>query len=368
MDATAQDALFLRTIELAEKGWGRTHPNPMVGARIVENGEVVGEGYHAVAGHAHAEVEAFRSLGRPPQAGAELYVSLEPCSTDGRTPPCTRAILDSGITRVRVATRDPNPSHAGRGLDLLREAGVDVILAEGEIRERAERLNFIFNHNMEKGSPLVALKVAESADGFVTREAGRPSEVTGPEARADMMRWRRLFPAICVGAGTALADDPSLTARLPQETWCPVRLVLDTQLSTLASDVVERRLYADEFSDHTVLLVTEAGLARSGRVVRAESLGLRLLPLEAEASGRIRPQALRSALTELGLNAVYCEGGPAVAASLLEAGEIDYFFHYQSPQTFAGPGALPGPGVDRRSLGQPIRRTLGPDQLHHGYL
>ena len=368
MDATAQDALFLRTIELAEKGWGRTHPNPMVGALIVENGEVVGEGYHAVAGHAHAEVEAFRSLGRPPQAGAELYVSLEPCSTDGRTPPCTRAILDSGITRVRVATPDPNPSHAGRGLDLLREAGVDVILAEGEIRERAERLNFVFNHNMEKESPLVALKVAESADGFVTREAGRPSEVTGPEAWADMMRWRRLFPAICVGAGTALADDPSLTARLPQETWCPVRLVLDSQLSTLASDIAELRLYADEFSDRTVLLVTEAGLARSEPVSRAESLGLRLLPVEAEASGRIRPQALRFALTELGLNGVYCEGGPALAASLLEAREIDYFFHYRSPQTFAGPGALPGPGVDRRSLRQPIRRTLGPDQLLHGYL
>mgnify|MGYP002002294538 FL=1 len=368
MDTTAQDALFLRTIELAEKGWGRTHPNPMVGALIVENGEVVGEGYHAVAGHAHAEVEAFRSLGRPPQAGAELYVSLEPCSTDGRTPPCTRAILDSGITRVRVATPDPNPSHAGRGLDLLREAGVDVILAEGEIRERAERLNFIFNHNMEKESPLVALKVAESADGFVTREAGRPSEVTGPEARADLMRWRRLFPAICVGAGTALADDPSLTARLPQETWCPVRLVLDSQLSTLASDVAERRLYADEFSDRTVLLVTEAGLARSGRVSRAESLGLRLLPVEAEASGRIRPQALRSALTELGLNAVYCEGGGSVAQSLLGEGVVDYLFRYQSPKLFSGPDALPGPDLDTLNLREPITAKLGEDRLTHGFL
>jgi len=368
MDTTAQDALFLRTIELAEKGWGRTHPNPMVGALIVENGEVVGEGYHAVAGHAHAEVEAFRSLGRPPQAGAELYVSLEPCSTDGRTPPCTRAILDSGITRVRVATPDPNPSHAGRGLDLLREAGVDVILAEGEIRERAERLNFIFNHNMEKESPLVALKVAESADGFVTREAGRPSEVTGPEARADMMRWRRLFPAICVGAGTALADDPSLTARLPQETWCPVRLVLDSQLSTLASDVAERRLYADEFSDRTVLLVTEAGLARSGRVSRAESLGLRLLPVEAEASGRIRPQALRSALTELGLNAVYCEGGGSVAQSLLGEGVVDYLFRYQSPKLFSGSDTLPGPDLDTLNLREPITAKLGEDRLTHGFL
>ena len=190
--------LYGRVLELARKGWGSTHPKPMVGALIVEKVEVVAQGFHQKSGGPHAEVEALNSLGRQPSPDASIIISLEPCSTHGKTPPCTDAILHSGIQTVYVAALDPNPRHAGNGIEILREKGLNVELASPDVQERAGRLNFIFNHNMQTGRPMIALKLAESANGKLADEAGRPSRVTESEARADMMHWRRLFPAICV--------------------------------------------------------------------------------------------------------------------------------------------------------------------------
>ena len=181
----------------------------MVGALIVEHGMVVAEGWHQQAGGPHAEVVALQDLGRKPEEGAEMYVSLEPCSSTGRTPPCTSAILNAGIKKVVVGAIDPDSRHAGHGLDLLREHGVEVVLAPPELGERAARLNFIFNQYVITGRPLIALKMATSLNGMVAERAGYPSRVTGEAARADVMHWRRLFPAICVGSGTVIADDPS---------------------------------------------------------------------------------------------------------------------------------------------------------------
>ena len=209
----------------------------MVGALVVERGEVVAEGYHHACGEPHAEIEALASLGRKPDPDAAMFVSLEPCSTHGKTPPCTGAILESGIKKVFVACADPNPNHSGTGLDLLRNSGLEVELGDERVQAQAERLNFIFNHNMKTGSPLIALKLAESANGMVAECMGQPSLVTGKEAREDVMLWRRLFPSICVGSGTVLADDPSLTARLPDKTWCPFRILVDSSLSTLGDEV-----------------------------------------------------------------------------------------------------------------------------------
>ena len=368
LEGRQKEKLFVRVLELARKGWGRTHPNPMVGALIVEGGEIVAEGYHHACGEPHAEIEAFSSLGRRPDPSASMFISLEPCSTQGKTPPCTEAIQNSGIKQVFVACSDPNPVHAGRGLDLLRNAGLKVELADEPIRIQAERLNFIFNHNIKTGRPLIALKFAESANGMVAERMGRPSSVTGKEARADMMHWRRLFPAICVGSGTVLADDPSLTSRLPENTWCPVRLLVDSSLSTLAEGVSPRKVYVDQFSERSIVLTTARGMQDSGRVKKAKEHGVRLIEVEESASGGVEPYCLHKVLSELSLHAVYCEGGPTFARSLLGSGQADYLFHYRSPKLFEGEDALPGPGLDNYPVREPIEEELGEDSLVHGFL
>ena len=358
---------YARIFDLACKGWGKTHPNPMVGAMIVEDNEVVAEGYHECAGSPHAEVVAFSNLGRTPREGASIFVSLEPCSTFGRTPPCTHAIIQSGIKKVLVCCLDPNPEHSGRGLEILKNHGIEVTLAPESVQARFTRLNFIFNHQMKSGTPLVALKIAETSNGMVAEKAGHPSPITEAEARIDMMNWRRLFPAICVGAGTVLADNPSLTARIEGETWCPVRLVVDSRLSTLAPEVSSRKLYSDQFTDHTFILTTTS-LTSGQRIQRAEELGVKLVEVAADKNGRMLPTSLRTVLNKLELNSVYCEGGPSLAQSLLVADEIDYLFRYRSPKFFDSPDALAAPDLDQYELREPVQTILGEDRLTHGFL
>jgi diaminohydroxyphosphoribosylaminopyrimidine deaminase/5-amino-6-(5-phosphoribosylamino)uracil reductase len=365
---TPRNDLIERTLELAQKGWGTTHPNPMVGALIVEHGMVVAEGWHQQAGGPHAEVAALQDLGRKPKEGAEMYVSLEPCSSTGRTPPCTSAILNAGIKKVVVGAIDPDSRHAGHGLDLLREHGVEVVLAPPELGERAARLNFIFNQYVITGRPLIALKLATSANGMVAERAGYPSRVTGDAARADVMHWRRLFPAICVGSGTVIADDPALTARLPEGDWCPVRLVVDSSLDSLSQSFHPRRVYTDQYKDRTIVLTTARGLANSGCINCAQELGVRVVELASGEDGRVSPAAMRQALVNLELCGMYCEGGPALARSLLGAEEIDYVFHYQSNKTFSSPEALHGPDLKNLNIGHAIKQVFGEDQLTHGFL
>ena len=345
-----------------------THPNPMVGAIIVEAGEIVAEGYHQKAGNPHAEVEAFKNLDRKPLPGASMLISLEPCSTTGRTPPCVEAIIGSGIKTVFVGALDPNPAHAGRGLEILREAGVQVEMAKEALQQEASRLNFIFNHNITTGNPLVALKLAESANGMLAEVKGQPSRITEDEARADMMGWRRLFPAICVGSGTVLADNPTLTARLPEETFCPVRLVLDASLSTLEKSVLPRNLYSDEYVSQTTVLTTALGMKNEVAVKKADKLGVTLIEVGHDDTGRIELAELSGVLKELNLNAVYCEGGASMAQSLLGGDLVDYLFRYQSPKLFSGPKALPAPDLDALTIREPITAKLGEDRLTHGFL
>ncbi len=182
------------------------------------------------------------------------------------------------------------------------------------------------------------------------------------------MRWRRLFPAICVGSGTVLSDDPTLTARLPDETWCPVRILVDSSLSTLRGDITSRKVYVDEFSARTVILTTAKGTGHAERVARAKELGIRLIETGEGQGGGIDPAGLRAVLFEFGFNALYCEGGPTLARSLLESSEIDYLFHYRSSKLFEGTDALPGPGLDGYPVREPIEEMLGEDRLVHGFL
>jgi diaminohydroxyphosphoribosylaminopyrimidine deaminase/5-amino-6-(5-phosphoribosylamino)uracil reductase len=245
---------------------------------------------------------------------------------------------------------------------------MDVQLADPATQARATRLNFIFNHNMQTGRPLIALKLAESANGKLTNEAGSPSRVTEAEAREDMMHWRRLFPAICVGSGTVLSDNPSLTARLPDKTWCPVRLVVDSTLSTMDATVPARALYTDEYAGETRIITTGHGLAQKDRVARARELGVSLVQAEACPRGRVPTLCFPEVLTQLGLNSVYCEGGAQMAESLYEEGLADYLFRYRSPREFLGPHTLASPLPKKLRLRDPLEVELGPDHLTHGFL
>ena len=368
MEESEKKCFLDRTLELANLGWGNTHPNPMVGAVIVEEGEIAAEGYHQLAGSPHAEVEAIRCLGRTPKKGASIFVSLEPCSTTGRTPPCVQAILEAGIKKVYIGATDPNPSHSGRGIEILRQSGAYVEMACEEFQSRATRLNFIFNHNITTGNPLIALKLAESSNGMLAETSGQPSRITENLARSNMMKWRRLFPAICVGAGTVLADNPSLTARLPEGIFCPVRLVLDATLSTFDDTFSSRTLYTDDFFSKTKVITTQTGSNNDIAVKRAEELGIHLFETEQDEHGRINLTSLREILKELEVNALFCEGGAKIATSLLDHCVVDYLFRYRSPKIFDGPNPLKGPKLDNLSITDSISQEFGDDTLLHGFL
>src|SRR5829696_2034005 len=212
--STDTDALFLaRAIELAGGGRGAVSPNPLVGALVVRDGEVLGEGFHAAYGEAHAERNALATCTSDPR-GATLYVSLEPCCHHGNTPPCTDAILDAGIRRVVVASDDPTEKASGRGLGILRDEGVEVVVADGELAARARRLNQAFRKHARTGRPQVLFKSAMTLDGKVATRTGDSKWISGEASRALAHRWRAECDAVACGIGTALADDPQLTARL----------------------------------------------------------------------------------------------------------------------------------------------------------
>lgn len=223
----AQDEAFMaRALELAARGMGWTSPNPLVGAVIVKDGRVVGEGWHTAYGQPHAEREALAACSES-AAGGTIYVTLEPCCHWGKTPPCTSGILEAGIARVVVGALDPNPLVAGRGCALLREAGLTVDV--GIMEKECQHLNEAFFHFITTGRPLVVMKYAMTLDGKVATRTGASRWITGPEARAQVHRDRHRFGAIMVGIGTALADNPALTCRLEDGPWRqPLRVVVDS--------------------------------------------------------------------------------------------------------------------------------------------
>jgi len=366
----AIDECFMsRALERAQQAWGQTHPNPMVGAVIVENGEIVAEGWHCAAGQDHAEVAALKALGRKPSAGASIYVTLEPCSTCGRTGACTDAIIEAGITRVVVGAQDPNPVHAGRGLNILREAGIEVV--EGVLSAECTDLNLIFNHWITQNTPFIAAKMAITLDGKFAAASGHSQWVTGELARADVMRWRRYFPAIAVSAATVLQDDPSLTSRIGQAVWYPKRFVFDRELKTLDSTPLPQ-IYTDAYAENTIVLCSEAALAESKE--RAEQCGLTLWSLP-EVNGHLDWNAFRARCVQAGICGVYVEVGPILATGLIEGQLADYLFVYQAPKLMSD-ASSPGIGSFRNSQSmdevfslRDLRfASLGDDRLTRGFL
>ncbi|MGH7356621.1 MAG: bifunctional diaminohydroxyphosphoribosylaminopyrimidine deaminase/5-amino-6-(5-phosphoribosylamino)uracil reductase RibD [Candidatus Rokuibacteriota bacterium] len=352
-----------RALELAARGRGLTSPNPMVGAVVVWDGAVVGEGWHARAGAPHAEIEALARAGSRAR-GATLYVNLEPCVHHGRTPPCAPALIDAGLTRVVAALEDPDPRVAGRGLAVLRGAGIPV--ETGLLAAEAARLNRVFLTAMREGRPHVTLKAAASLDGRIADLHGVSRWITGDPARAHAHRLRADSDAIVVGVTTALRDDPALTVRLaepwPREPW---RVVLDTH----ARLPVDARLIRSGSPARALVAVTET--APLARVAALEATGAAVLRV-ASRQGRVDVQALLAELFARDVRSVLVEGGGEVHASFVAAAAIDRVALFLAPLLLGGrsaPGLLGGAGRELKAAvrleGLEVRR-LGEDLLVEG--
>ncbi len=368
MSAADDDLFMARALALALSGWGATHPNPMVGCVIVEDGNVVAGGFHGQDGGPHAERAALTALGRPPREGATLYVTLEPCSTQGRTGACTDAIIGAGITRVVVGATDPNPEHAGRAFSILRKAGVEV--ASGVLESECADINLIFNHWITHKLPIFAGKIAATLDGRIATRTGESQWITGAAARADVHRWRRLFPAIAVGAGTVLSDNPSLTSRVEGEPdTCPVRFIFDGRLRTVAGGTLPR-VYADAFMKRTIVVTTQhAGV---GYVRKLRDLGVGVWVFDSPM-GKVPFAQFRAKCASEGITGVLFEGGAQLLSRGLIERQLDYLYAYHAPILFADDRAKPVMGGLRtEKLTQAIRlsgvrrMTLGDDSLVRG--
>ena len=340
MPATTDiDALHLRrAVDLAALGGNRVSPNPHVGAVIVRDGEVLGEGFHREVGGPHAEVEAIRAAGARELTGATIYVSLEPCCHQGRTPPCTDAIREAGIGRVVIAAEDPSEHAAGRGLGILRDDGIEVAVATGEIAALARLQNQPFRKHARTGLPWVLFKSAMSLDGKVATRSGDSKWISGERSRVLVHEWRADSDAIAVGIGTALADDPSLTARtggsdsreLAERQ--PRRVVFDS----LARLPLNSKLLDDANAAPLTVVVSRAAPRASTDALEARGVEVVC------ATGENEPARVRSALAQLGasgVTSVLLEGGPKLAGAFLDAGEIDEIRLFIAPLVLGGRGA-----------------------------
>ena len=357
-----------RALELARRGWGTTHPNPMVGCVLVEEGRVTAEGFHERDGGPHAESAAIASLMRNPQADATLYVTLEPCSSAGRTGACTDAIIAAGIRRVVVGATDPNPAHSGKGFEVLRRAGVEVLT--GVLEAECADLNLIFNHWITRSEPLIAGKVATTLDGRIATRTGDSKWITGDAARQDVHRWRRLFPAIAAGAGTVMVDNPRLTARVEGEPeFCPVRFVFDGLLRSV-NDHNMPRVYTDEFAERTVVVTTQHG--GEGYVRKLRGMGVAVWTFESP-SGRVPLAQFRARCAAENISGVLLEGGSQIMSRALIERQIDYLLVYQAPMLFADERAkslMSGLRTEKLPMAVRLadlrRSALGDDSLVRG--
>ena len=331
-----------RAIELAEQGRGRVSPNPLVGAVIGREEDVIGEGFHQTLGGPHAEIEAIRAAEGEDLEGATLYISLEPCCHHGRTPPCTDAIRAAGIHRVVVASEDPSEHAAGRGLGILRDEGVEIVIADGELASRARLLNQPFRKHARTGRPWVLFKSAMTLDGKVATGSGDSKWISGERSRALSHQWRSECDAVAVGIGTALADDPQLTARGEGARGQPRRVVFDSLARLpLASNLVRdaRRI---------PLTVVVSRAAPRAATDALETHGADVIV----ATGENEPARVRSALDQLGaegIGSILLEGGPHLAGAFFDAQEVDEIRLFLAPMVLGGRTArdpLEGEGVE----------------------
>jgi diaminohydroxyphosphoribosylaminopyrimidine deaminase/5-amino-6-(5-phosphoribosylamino)uracil reductase len=362
------DSDYMRmALDLAAKGRGFTSPNPMVGAVVVSGDQVVGRGYHAAAGTPHAEVNALDDAGDDAR-GATLYVTLEPCNHQGRTPPCTHRVLAAGIRRVVAAMTDPNPDVSGGGNDWLRAQGLTV--DTGILEADAIRLNEAFVKFVTTRRPFVILKCAATLDGRIATRTGDSRWVTGPQAREYVHRLRHAVDGILVGIGTVRSDDPSLTTRLPDGGGSdPIRIILDSRL-TIPPDAKVLRL---ESESDTVIVCSENCPVQRQRALRRQ--GVQVRPVAAADGGGIDLNALMDHLGEMGITSLLIEGGARVHGSALAAGIADKVNFFFAPKILGGDDGVPicrgnGPETMDASLllADVSVQRFGPDIMVEGYL
>lgn len=360
---SAQDHAFMaQALRLAEKGLNTTTPNPRVGCVLVKDGEVVGEGWHEKAGGPHAEVHALRAAGAKAQ-GATAYVTLEPCSHHGRTPPCAAALIEAKVAKVVAAMQDPNPLVAGNGLSMLELAGTPT--ACGLMEQEARRLNAGFISRMSRGRPWVRVKIAASLDGKTALNNGKSQWITGPSARRDVQALRARSCAMLTGVGTVLADDPQLTVREIETPRQPLRVVVDSRLQTPPT--------AKIVHGGGTLIAAMAG-ADSRKAEHLRTAGAEVLELPAH-DGHVDLTALLTELGRRGINEVTVEAGARLNGALLKAGLVDEIVLYLAPilmgdkarGLFDLPELAEMAGkkhlrvLDTRQVGPDLRLTLVPE-------
>jgi len=371
-ESLVQDEYYMRrAIALAKKGEGWCHPNPMVGAVIVKEGRIIGEGYHARRGELHAERNAIKSLTES-AAGAAIYVTLEPCCHYGRTPPCTEAILEQGITRVVIGSRDPNPKVAGKGAAILREAGLTV--EEDFLKEECDALNPVFFHYITTKTPYVVMKYAMTMDGKIAAKTGDSKWITGEAARERVQEMRHACMGIMAGIGTVLADDPLLTCRIPGGRN-PVRIICDSRLRIpLDSQIVKTADTVD-----TILVAAMPEFPRGERIGPAAGnlgehalaqkirkltgAGIRIWNLPEEtgtAAGEPQTNlaALIKCLGEEEIDSVLLEGGGTLNESALRAGIVHEIRAFIAPKIFGGHAKSPVEGCGVEHPGEALLWTL----------
>ena len=373
---SARDNLFLRSaLKLAGRGRGLTSPNPLVGAVLVKRGQIIGCGWHHYAGGPHAEIEALRDAGRQGHSprGASLYVTLEPCCTQGRTPPCTKAIVAAGIRRAVIGATDPNPAHAGRAFDLLQRAKVRV--DHGVLADECAQINESFNHWIVRRTPFVTVKAAMTLDGKIATASGESKWITGEKARAYGMKLRQKADAILVGVNTILADNPSLTPRLmtlgKSKVQPPTsnqqrpqlrRIILDSRARTPLS----AKVITDEFRALTTVVVCKSAPKRR---VAALKKSVRVL-VAPERGRKIQLPWLLKKLGEEEVTSLLIEGGGEINASFLLGGQAQRIAFFYAPKILGGRNARKGvAGIGAERLQDVLNlqglkwHRLGPDLL-----
>jgi len=362
-DPVLDQTQMARALQLAELGLFTTDPNPRVGCVLWRDGRVVGEGWHARAGEPHAEVLALRAAGDQAR-GATAYVTLEPCSHTGRTPPCADALIAAGIAHVHCATGDPNPRVAGQGLERLRAAGLGVSM--GTLQAPARALNAGFFSRFERARPFVRLKLAMSLDARTAHANGLKAWISGPEARADVQRWRARCSAIMTGAGTVQSDDPRLDVRLAYGPWVrqPLRVVLDSDLRCDPA--------AKVFQGHGALVFAADDARSAPDASSVAGLSAQRIERVARGPGGLDLAAVLRRLADLEINELLVECGPRLAGAFLRAALVDELLLYVAP-TLLGAGALPLADFDGkldafefrdvRRIGADLRLILAPRKV-----
>lgn len=332
-------------LDLAGTAKGYTNPNPIVGAVLVKDGVIVGTGLHRKAGEPHAEVHAFNMAGEHAK-GATLYVTLEPCSHYGKTPPCANLVVQSEVSRVVVAMMDPNPAVAGRGIQMIKDAGIEVEV--GLLEEKARKLNERFIHNMLTNRPYVISKFAMTLDGKIATHTGDSKWITSNEARLQVHELRNEVDAILVGIGTVLADDPSLTTRLPEGRGKnPVRIILDSGLRIpLEVNVLNTK-------EAPTIIVTKRNVDQQ-KIPILEEKGVSFIFVSENETG-IDLNELLDELYKRGITDVLVEGGAEVNSSFLNAGLINKYYIYIAPKIIGGRNSKsPFTGEDKEKMGEAI--------------